>query len=217
MSRHEASADPEQEKKPIHWVLDRDKIMPKKFLIAVTTAATLMTSTLSPACAFGLGSFSRQGPAREELNLPGRPAPLAFQLFCLKYRSECKTTRGHSLVTYTSRVKATLASVNRSVNSSIRPKHDLGDTWSLNPREGDCEDYVLTKRSRLIRAGIPASALRIAVVKTSAGEGHAVLFVKTSAGEFVLDNLRSSIVKRQAMPYRFVSASSGNPLRWNNS
>ncbi len=190
--------------------------MLKKLFIAVAAVATLMTAAISPANAFGLGSFSRQGPARQEFNL-GRPAPLAFQLFCLKYRSECKNGSRHGSVAYNSKVRSILASVNRSVNSSIRPRHDSGDVWSLNPTAGDCEDYALTKRSRLIRAGIPAGALRLAVVKTRAGEGHAVLFVKTSAGEFVLDNLRSVIVKRQAMPYRLVSVSTANPMRWRNS
>lgn len=206
----------EQEKNRSNRYRNRDKAMLKKLIIAIAAFATIMTGAVAPANAFGLGSYSRQGQMRQE---QGRAAPLAFQLFCLKYRDQCKSGRGHSTVAYNARVQSILASVNRSVNRSIRPKNDIKgkDVWSLDPRSGDCEDYALTKRSHLMRAGIPASALRIAVVRTRAGEGHAVLFVKTSAGEFVLDNLRSSIVKRQAMPYRLVSISSSNPLRWRNS
>lgn len=191
----------------------------KKTLLAIAALATITIGAVSPANAFSLSSLSRNSSVSRQLDMtgPGRPAPLAYQLFCLKYRSECKTSRGKSTISYNNRIHATLASVNRSVNSSIRPRHDKGDSWSLNPRAGDCEDYALTKRSRLIRAGIPAAALRIAVVRTRKGEGHAVLFVKTSAGEFVLDNLKSSIVKRQQMSYRVVMVQSANPLRWRNS
>ena len=189
--------------------------MLKKIILAVAAFVTLSTGAITPASAIGLGSFSRSGAFSRDYT-PGRAAPLAFQLFCLKYRNECKTGKGRAQVSYNARVHAILNSVNRSVNASIRPVSDRTDTWSLNPKSGDCEDFALTKRSRLIRAGLPASALRIAVVRTRSGEGHAVLLVKTSAGEFVLDNIRKTVMKRHAMPYRVVSISGSNPLRWNN-
>jgi predicted transglutaminase-like cysteine proteinase len=111
-------------------------------------------------------------------------------------------------------LQLTLQSVNSSVNRSIRPRRDRLDTWSATARRGDCDDYVMTKRRSLMRAGVPASALRIAIVRTRRGEGHAILIVKTSAGELVLDNLRSGIVRRNETGYRFVSVSTADPLRW---
>lgn len=183
----------------------------KKALLAVAAVATLTFASITPASAIGLGSFSRNGPASE---FASRPAPLAYQLFCLKYRNECKVGGGRSTVAYTPRIRKLLNSVNRSVNGSIIARNDSGDSWSLNPRFGDCEDFALTKRSRLIRAGVPAAALRIAVVRTRSGEGHAVLFVRTSAGEMVLDSIRKNIVARNQMSYRLVMEASADPTRF---
>jgi len=91
---------------------------------------------------------------------------------------------------------------------------DGGDTWSVDPAYGDCEDYAMTKRSHLIHMGVPASALRIAYVKTSWGEGHAVLVVRTDSGELVLDNLTRAILPIQQTGLRVVSMSGANPSRW---
>jgi predicted transglutaminase-like cysteine proteinase len=165
--------------------------MLKKILVAFAAAA-LTFMAVTPASAIGLGASRDIGNMRAFQPRAGKPAPLAFQLFCLRYRSECKASRT-SEIPYTTKLQATLASVNRSVNRSIIPLNERRDVWSLNPRFGDCDDYVMTKRSRLIRAGVPAGALRVAVVKTRSGEGHAVLIVKTSAGEYVLDNIRKQL------------------------
>lgn len=89
------------------------------------------------------------------------------------------------------------------------------DIWSLNPRAGDCDDYVMTKRHRLIKAGLPASALRVAIVRTRTGEGHAVLLVATADGELVLDNLRRNIIGRHRTGYSFIKVASANPNVWN--
>ena len=51
------------------------------------------------------------------------------------------------------------------------------------------------------------------MVRTQRGEGHAILLVKTSAGEFALDNLRKTIVQRSETGYRYVSVASANPMR----
>lgn len=190
--------------------------MLKKLIVAFAAIATLTFGQVSTASAFSLGSMSRDSDISRHRSV-GKTMPLGFAVFCMMNPKECKNTGGRSVVAHTPKLQAILASVNRSVNNSIRPRHDRGDVWTVNAKAGDCEDYALTKRSRLIKAGIPAGALRLAVVKTRKGEGHAVLFVKTTAGEFVLDNLKKTIVKRQAMPYRLVSVSSSNPMRWKNS
>ena len=139
--------------------------------------------------------------------------PKAYMAFCRKHSRECRGG-GASSVKYSKKLMATLYATNRSVNRKIRYRSERGDTWSLNTRVGDCEDYALTKRSQLIRKGIPASALRMAIVKTRGGIGHAVLVVKTSRGDLVLDNRRSSIRKRQSTGYRYVKMATSNPRRW---
>ena len=57
-------------------------------------------------------------------------------------------------------------------------------------------------------------ALRMAVVRTSKGEGHAVLVVKTSKGDLVLDNIKKTIVSRQQTDYRWIAIASQNPSAW---
>ncbi|WP_425997092.1 transglutaminase-like cysteine peptidase [Caulobacter sp. DWR1-3-2b1] len=92
-----------------------------------------------------------------------------------------------------------ITNINRDVNRDVRKSSDfdlygMPEFWSL-PRVidgqmyGDCEDYALEKRRRLIEAGVPAEALSMAVAVTRRGERHAVLVVAFESGDVVLDNL----------------------------
>jgi len=107
--------------------------------------------------------------------------------------------------------------INAKVNADIRPVADgTVDTWSVNVTAGDCEDYVMTKRDALIHAGLPASALRIASVKTRQGEQHAILVVKTTDhGDLVLDNLTGTIRTLPQTGYRVMAMSGPDPKVWN--
>lgn len=110
---------------------------------------------------------------------------------------------------------ATLQKVNDWVNRSIKPQNDEGaDSWDANATVGDCEDYVLVKRRRLIKAGIPPSALRIAFVETRSGVGHAVLVVNTTREQYALDNLTRTIKPLKQTGYRVVSMQTANPAKW---
>lgn len=141
-------------------------------------------------------------------------APLGYQLMCLKAPTECKGG-GKASVQASDNVMGTIKQVNRQVNGSIRPRNDAGaDVWSVNVSSGDCEDFALTKRRALIKAGLPASSLRIAYVKTRSGEGHAILVVKTSNGDYVLDNLNASVRPLSQTGYRVISSSGANPMVW---
>lgn len=102
--------------------------------------------------------------------------------------------------------------VNGEVNTAIQRSTDIAtygveDYWNTpledGRRRGDCEDYVLEKERALIAAGYPRQALNIALVTTHWGEGHAVLLVATSEGEYVLDNLSPWIVNWREAPYRW--------------
>ncbi len=141
-------------------------------------------------------------------------APLGYQIMCLRMPTECKGG-GSSSVAATQDVMATLKRVNSHVNRSIAPRNDNGpDVWTVGARSGDCEDYVLSKRRALIKAGIPASSLRIAYVKTRRGEGHAILVVRTKGRDLVLDNLSASIKPLSQTGYRVISMSGANPRNW---
>ena len=101
-------------------------------------------------------------------------------------------------------VRRTLSDVQYSVNHEIRPMSDEEqyggkDMWVSEPPSmaGDCDDYAMTKRCRLIRDGIPASAMQIKKARTWRGEMHAILVVETDEGEMVLDNLVGPVTPRR--------------------
>jgi predicted transglutaminase-like cysteine proteinase len=147
----------------------------------------------------------------------GQHAPLGYQLMCLKNpRSPECNGGGKGEVKLTKDVMVTVARVNAQVNRKIQPKYDPAgrDVWTANASAGDCEDYVLTKRRALIKAGIPAGSLRIAYVKTRRGEDHAILVVKSNGRDIVLDNLTGSIKPLSQTGYRVISMSGANPRHW---
>lgn len=140
-------------------------------------------------------------------------APIGFQIFCLKQPAHCRGG-GSAQVSLTSSTMSNLQAVNAQVNRSIRPVSDKNDTWSVNVRQGDCEDYALTKRAALIARGLPASALRLAAVRTRGGVGHAVLVVRTDKGDYVLDNLTGQVKEWRKTGLRWVALSGENPRQW---
>lgn len=141
-------------------------------------------------------------------------APLGYQLLCLKTPSECQGG-GASVAKAKKDTLTLLNRINRSINAAIAPRSDgATDRWQTGATSGDCEDYVLAKRRALIDAGLPPSALRIAYVRTSSGEGHAVLVVRTTGGEFVLDNLDGRVRGLAQIGYHIISMSGANPREW---
>jgi predicted transglutaminase-like cysteine proteinase len=113
-----------------------------------------------------------------------------------------------------------LQRINLLVNRSIEPKKDgmdrgLADRWSLDGRSGDCEDYALLKRKRLLDLGWPSSALRIATALTPKGIGHAVLVVRHEGQDLVLDNKTGAIHLWSQTRYRFLKVQSElDPRAW---
>ena len=111
--------------------------------------------------------------------------------------------------------------VNREVNAAIEPVSDqdnygVAEYWAYPDNgKGDCEDYVLLKRRELMRLGFPREALLITVVRDQMGEGHAVLLLKSTVGDFVLDNKINMIRPWNATGYHFVKRQSQeNPNVW---
>lgn len=125
-------------------------------------------------------------------------APFAHVRFCIKHPEDCQIAQA-GVSEATPDMEAGLSGVNRAINKRIKQindddKKDFGDSWTVASGSGDCEDIALAKRKALIDIGWSPRALRIAVTRTSKGEGHAVLVVRTSKGDLVLDN-RSDAVK----------------------
>ncbi|KQT51970.1 hypothetical protein ASG43_20995 [Aureimonas sp. Leaf454] len=183
------------------------------------TVFTKLMAAATLVISFGTGPAAHVMPAGSILrhltpkSFSATPPPLGYAIFCLNNPGDCRQG-GERQVRYTSGLLSKLNAVNQSVNRQIRYKKDGRDVWKASVRSGDCEDYVLTKRKQLIRLGLSPSALRVAAVRTSRGEGHAVLVVKTDRGELVLDSIKKTITRRQNTSYTWIAMASENPRRW---
>ncbi|MCE7030866.1 transglutaminase-like cysteine peptidase [Jiella avicenniae] len=183
---------------------------------ALIAAMSIAAAVVQPAEAGGLAGFNRQSLTTAKRMQEGRNvmAPFAFIRFCTASPADCRVSREQT-VAWSGSVNALIARTNWQVNSRIRPTNERSDTWRADVSSGDCEDFALTKRRHLIKAGLPSSALRIAVAKTPSGEGHAVLVVKTTRGDFVLDNRTNSVKLWQRTDLRWEKiASAENPYIW---
>ena len=148
-------------------------------------------------------------------------APMAHTMFCLRYEDECRASplfRGGP-VFLTEQRWADLREVNRTVNRDIIPEpNEMGlaaETWLINPRHGDCNDYAVSKRHELLKRGWPARAMLLAVVEIKSTEHHLVLVARTKGGDLVLDNLTPQIKPWSRTPYRWVRIQTpGNPRYW---
>jgi predicted transglutaminase-like cysteine proteinase len=170
--------------------------------------------TILKAVAMAALIFACLGAGGGKAFAEGVRSPVGFKLFCAKNPDQCRASSQSSVV-MTDEIMKTLKRVNSAINRKIQPRADRGiDVWTLEASYGDCEDYAITKRSRLIREGLPAGALRLAFAKTARGENHAVLIVRTDKGDFVLDNLTSSIRLTSQSGLRFVSMSTADPKKW---
>ncbi|MEF2072030.1 transglutaminase-like cysteine peptidase [Consotaella aegiceratis] len=141
-------------------------------------------------------------------------APFAYVKLCMTSPRDCRGG-GSEIARIDDKTFSRVDGINRSVNRSIRPRNERGDTWQADVKAGDCEDYALTKRRRLIEMGLPASAMRMAVVKTGSGEGHAVLVVRSNRGDLVLDNRTNAIREWYKTGLVWLKVQSGSdPSRW---
>src|SRR5262245_45649295 len=147
--------------------------------------------------------------------------PYGFVNFCERMPRECAPGRQEEQrFDATPERFAQLDGVNRAVNHEIEPVTDMelygeADHWTIPTTRGDCEDYVLLKRKRLIALGWPPSALLITVVRDERGDGHAVLTARTQQGDFILDNKTDEIKIWYRLRYHFVMRQSYlNPRVW---
>jgi predicted transglutaminase-like cysteine proteinase len=142
--------------------------------------------------------------------------------FCGDNPADCKVdTLPARVAKLDTRAWRELARINREVNDAVEPMSDLEhwgtlEKWSYpTDGKGDCEDYVLEKRKRLMEAGWPRQSLLITVVRDKKGDGHAVLTVRTDRGDFVLDNQEARVKGWTDTGYTFVKRQSAeHPNKW---
>jgi predicted transglutaminase-like cysteine proteinase len=124
-----------------------------------------------------------------------------------------------------------LSQVNQQVNRSIAAATDsarygMNEYWTMpltgarggQPAQGDCEDYALEKRARLIALGWDPAALALAVAYAPGVGNHAVLIAQTDRGDFVLDNLFDAPLPPNRLDYGWVSRQAGASMTvWANA
>ena len=173
------------------------------------------TRALSAALAFMVmsGASAIAGPLF--MHTGGQTTqPVGHYEFCQRYPIECTSvSRPAAPVELTRKLWSTLIDINNAVNTMVAPRTDLEmwkveEFWSYPDRYGDCEDYVLEKRRLLMERGVPASSLLITVVRQPNGDGHAVLTVRTSLGDFILDNMEPRILPWHETVYTFLKRQS---------
>ena len=178
--------------------------------VAISVVIGLFAVAL-PAMAQQVAIISPATRAPEFMRIYGSSQPpYGFVAFCERMPQECVVTSSDD-----SRYRATpqslseLDEVNRSVNHEIEPATDMevygvAEYWTLPKTRGDCEDYQLLKRHRLITRGWPSSALLMTVVRDEKNEGHAVLTARTTQGDYILDNKVDVVRLWNQTPYHYV-------------
>ncbi|MCG7393403.1 transglutaminase-like cysteine peptidase [Microvirga sp. ACRRW] len=163
--------------------------------------------------------------------LPGLSNPVAqvgvakpimgWVRFCEQNPAECSVdTSEPASIQLTAKDWQTLQRVNRQVNAGVKAKTDK-DHWGVEDRwdfaedgYGDCEDYQLLKRRKLVEAGFPRRALRMTVVIDEEGAGHAVMMVRTNRGDFILDNKRNIILPWHKTGYTYIKREGDDGATW---
>ncbi|RWM77907.1 MAG: transglutaminase [Mesorhizobium sp.] len=148
--------------------------------------------------------------------------PIGHYDFCKTSPAECSIHPGHlAPATMTGALWRKILSVNARVNTAVKPISDIDiygrdEVWAYPVNGvGDCEDYVLEKRRELNRLGVSYANLLMTVVRKPDGEGHAVLTVRTSKGDYILDNLDGKVRSWDRTGYRFLKRQAiDNTGRW---
>lgn len=150
-------------------------------------------------------------PNRNFLYLENRVDPAhidvsAYDDFCKSAEGKCETSPNMLSVEWDPEVAKLLNDVNDEINKKYPYKLDMEnfgvqDKWGLLKEFGDCDDYAVTKRDRLL-SDIPPAAMMIGLVKTKEG-AHAVLIVRTTDGDKVLDNRFDKVVSLAATGYEY--------------
>jgi predicted transglutaminase-like cysteine proteinase len=178
--------------------------------LGVLLAGALVSGSLVPAAAAGLAGIEPSSPMAFQEPVP---IPIGYYELCVASPSVCRPRAGRLPRTADGAVRATpglfekLQSVTAAVNRSISPVADKDApgmaTWRVNAKAGNCKDYALAKRQRLLAEGLPSSAALVAIVRLWSGEQHAVLVVRTDRGDYVLDNLDDAVRPWRRVSYRW--------------
>ena len=168
------------------------------------------------AVMIGLGVLAGAAQAGQAfMHTGGRTTqPIGHYEFCQREPGECRQkTARQAPVELTRQLWAAMIDINNAVNAAVTPRTDMEmwgkeEVWSYPTNIGDCEDYALEKRRRLMALGVPAGDVLITVARQRNGDGHAVLTVRTSHGDFILDNLEQRVLAWSETEYTYLKRQS---------
>lgn len=200
-----------------------DKRMGPAMTIRITTAAAaLLLALASPAVAVTGTPAVRSEDTTATAPTFGRTLPpVGFVKFCGRHPEACAARAAGKLrPRLNARQWELVNRINTYVNADVQPASDAetygeAEHWDYPARRGDCEDYALLKQHYLEALGIPRSALLLTVVLDDRDEGHAVLTLATSEGDFILDNRRDGVRRWSDQDYTFLKRQSQrDPRDW---
>ena len=136
--------------------------------------------------------------------------PIGHYEFCQQYADECNVrTKVGAAPRLTAAGWSAVEAINIIVNTTITPMTDMEvygreEVWAYPVDAGDCEDFALLKRKQLLQRGFSPADVLMTVVRKPDGEGHAILTMRTSEGDFVLDNLHDEVKPWYQTNYSFL-------------
>ncbi len=175
---------------------------------ALSLASTISLQAVPLGLSRGLKLFHPEGELAK--------VPKGWTQFCRERPLECRGEAHEPQVPELTEARMVeLERINREVNHSVKPRTDIrnygvSEKWTYPDNGyGDCEDYALLKRRKLIELGWPREALLITVV-WSGNEGHSVLTAHTDKGDYVLDNQNPHVLLWTKTRYDYVKRQSRN-------
>lgn len=201
-------------------------------LLGRLSARPFLKSGLYPAMLALTLMLGGGSEAQTVATLPSRSSAIAtkhdaitpvpgWTRFCQRRPEECAVNPSEpASITLTPQAWRTLVRINRQVNATIMPMTDM-ERWGVEEHwdfaedgYGDCEDYQLVKRKRLVAAGFPRRALRLTAAIDGDGAPHAVMMVRTDRGDFILDNKRNTVLPWRRTGYIYLQREGDTGQSW---
>lgn len=185
-------------------------------------AAALLVVAASPAGAATGHSATGSDRLPAEAPTYGRTLPpVGFVKFCGHHPEACAQRAATAIRPVLTAGQWELVNrINRYVNADVKPASDddvygEAEHWDYPTTRGDCEDYALLKQRYLEALGLPRAALLLTVVLDDKQDGHAVLTLAASEGDFILDNRRDGVRRWSDSDYIFLKRQSeADPREW---
>ena len=184
---------------------------------AIFVAAAMLAAASVPSSA----GFWQSGGGTQARVTGDVGAPPGFREACRRYGWLCSNRSSGGRDLGDEATMAMASKVNSRVNRAIRQVDDsvnygVAEHWVLPTNgTGDCEDLALLKKKELIENGIDPRKLMMAVALDRRGNNHAVLLLRLSTADVVLDSLTGRIVPWNRTGYRFLAKQMPNDKsRW---